>query len=105
MWQEAEDGYLADGQQDTDFQSDDAHGIKVARRTSLVAQWIRIYPPASSGDTGSIPNPGGSHMPWSNQTGVPQQDKPSPQEAGTPQLEKAYTKKQTTSTAKNKIMN
>ena len=23
-------------------------------------------PPANAGDTGSIPGPGGSHMPWSN---------------------------------------
>ena len=32
--------------------------------TSLVAQWLR--PPANAGDTGSIPGPGRSHMPWSN---------------------------------------
>ena len=29
-------------------------------------------PPASSGDTGLIPGPGRSHMPWSNQARVPQ---------------------------------
>ena len=23
-------------------------------------------PPANAGDTGSVPGPGGSHMPWSN---------------------------------------
>ena len=29
-------------------------------------------PPANVGDTGSIPGPGRSHMPWSNKARVPQ---------------------------------
>ena len=29
-------------------------------------------PPASAGDTGAIPGPGRSHMPWSNQARAPQ---------------------------------
>ena len=29
-------------------------------------------PPANAGDTGSIPVPGRSHVPWSNQARVPQ---------------------------------
>ena len=29
-------------------------------------------PPANAGDTGSIPGPGGSHMPWSSSAPVPQ---------------------------------
>ena len=29
-------------------------------------------PPANAGDTGSIPGPGRSHMPWSNRAHVPQ---------------------------------
>ena len=29
-------------------------------------------PPANAGDTGSIPGPGGSPVPWSNQARVPQ---------------------------------
>ena len=28
--------------------------------------------PASAGDTGSSPGPGGSHMPWSNKARAPQ---------------------------------
>ena len=33
-------------------------------------------PPANAGDTGSIPGPGRSHMPWSNKSHVPQLLKP-----------------------------
>ena len=29
-------------------------------------------PPANTGDTGSIPDPGRSHMPWSNEAHTPQ---------------------------------
>ena len=29
-------------------------------------------PPANAGETGSISDPGGSHMPWSNQASAPQ---------------------------------
>ena len=29
-------------------------------------------PPADARDVGSIPGPGGSHVPWSNQAGEPQ---------------------------------
>ena len=29
-------------------------------------------PPANAGDMGSIPGPGGSHMPWSNEARAPQ---------------------------------
>ena len=29
-------------------------------------------PPANAGDTGSIPGPGRSHMPWSKEARVPQ---------------------------------
>ena len=29
-------------------------------------------PPANAGDTGSIPGPGRSHMPWNNQAHAPQ---------------------------------
>ena len=29
-------------------------------------------PPANTGDTGSIPGPGRSHMPWSNKVCAPQ---------------------------------
>jgi len=29
-------------------------------------------PPTNTGDMGSIPGPGGSHMPWSNYARVPQ---------------------------------
>ena len=34
-------------------------------RASLVVQWLRIHL-AVQGDTGLIPGPGRSHMPWSN---------------------------------------
>ena len=57
-------------------------------------------PPASAGDTGLIPDPGGSHMPWSSWTWelqlpkpthlracAPQQKKPGQWEARTTQLE------------------
>ena len=33
-------------------------------------------PPASAGDMGSIPGPGGSHMPWSSWAHAPQLLKP-----------------------------
>ena len=38
-------------------------------------------PPASAGDTGSIPGPGRSHVPWNNEACAPQL--PSPQAAST----------------------
>ena len=40
-------------------------GPKCMVRTSLVAQWLK-NPPANTGDMGSIPGLGRSHMPWSN---------------------------------------
>ena len=58
-------------------------------------------PPANAGDTGSVPGPGGSYMPQSNQAHVPQllslcsrvsalqQEKPPKWEAWAPQLEKS----------------
>ena len=33
--------------------------------------------PVNAGDTGSIPDPGRSHMPWSNEAGGPQLLSPS----------------------------
>ena len=33
-------------------------------RTSLVVQWLK--PPPNTGDVGSIPDLGRSHMPWHN---------------------------------------
>ena len=38
-------------------------------------------PPASAADTGSIPGPGRSHVPWNNEACAPQL--PSPQAAST----------------------
>ena len=61
--------------------------------------------PANAGDTGSIPDPGGSHMlqativlpwPWAH---APQQEKPLPREARALQLEKKPTQQWKLSTA------
>ena len=38
-------------------------------------------PPANAGDTGSIPDPGRSHMQWSNSAWQPQLLRPPPQES------------------------
>ena len=79
-------------------------------------------PPANAGDTGSIPGPGRSHMPWSNWAHVPQLlslhsrarkpqllkqaclepvlcNKSSPH---SPQLERAHMQQRRPNTAKNK---
>ena len=43
----------------------DFGSLKSRVGTSLVVQWIK-NPPANAGDTGSVPGPGGFHMPQSN---------------------------------------
>ena len=64
-------------------------------------------PPTNSGETGSIPGPGGPHMPWSNEARAPQlprphpgvwelhQEKPPRWAAHILQLEKAWAAKKT----------
>ena len=46
-------------------------------------------PPASAGDTGSIPGPGRSHVPVNDQARGPQ-EKPLQGEAGSPQVDRGH---------------
>ena len=67
-------------------------------------------PPANAGDTGSIPGPGRSHMPQSNEARAPQLLKPASLEPvlcnkrspRSPQAEKARTQQQRPNADKNK---
>ena len=82
--------------------------------------------PANAGDTGSSPDPGRSHMPWSNSAREPQllslrvwslcsatreaaivRGPRTAMKSGPrlPQLEKALTQKRRPNTAKNKLIN
>ena len=58
---------LCDNKYVNDLFRSDRHG------TSLMVQWLRIYlPKQRTGDMGTIPGPGRSHMPWSNYARAPQ---------------------------------
>ena len=47
--------------------------IRTINKSTLgIPWWLSGSPPANAGDTVSIPDPGGSHMPQSNQACVPQ---------------------------------